>query len=304
MSASLCPSRRNVRAFVFFVLLAMAIGAEGAEALYHVLEKGETLYSIAHTYGISPIALAAANSINDPEHLRVGTKLLIPGATKESAPAASSTPSSPRTYKVAKDDTLYSIARNYGVSVEALRAANKLKSSSIIRSGDILELPSGATAPTGAAPVATSPSSTPGTTTANPPSTGPAMPDPVKTTVKPVSKALVWPCSGNILYMDGKVYGVLIKSKVGEAEKAVAAGTVSSAGPYRGYGNVVFVQSRTGHIYVYGGNDSLSVRAGDKVVAGQELGKVGMDLKQGGAAAYFLVFKDGEALDPAEAPRG
>ena len=31
---------------------------------------------------------------------------------------------------------------------------------------------------------------------------------------------------------------------------------------------------------------------------------LGMDLKQGGAAAYFLVFKDGEALDPAQAPRG
>jgi hypothetical protein len=28
-----------------------------------------------------------------------------------------------------------------------------------------------------------------------------------------------------------------------------------------------------------------------------------MDANQGGPAAYFLVFKDGEAVDPAEAPR-
>jgi septal ring factor EnvC (AmiA/AmiB activator) len=59
-----------------------------------------------------------------------------------------------------------------------------------------------------------------------------------------------------------------------------------------------------GYIYVYGGNDSLLVRAGDQIVAGQELGRVGMDAKQGGPAAYFLVFKNGEAVDPAAAPRG
>jgi septal ring factor EnvC (AmiA/AmiB activator) len=131
----------------------------------------------------------------------------------------------------------------------------------------------------------------------------PAVPEAVKTSVKPVSKGLSWPCPGEILYLDGKAYGVVIRAKLGEALKAVASGTVSSAGPYRGYGNVVFVLAR-GYIYVYGGNDSISVRAGDQVVAGQELGRVGMDVKQGGPAAYFLVFKNGEAVDPAAAPRG
>ena len=129
------------------------------------------------------------------------------------------------------------------------------------------------------------------------------MPEPVKTSAKQVSKGLSWPCPGEILYLDGKAYGVIIKTKLGDIERAVASGTVSSAGPYRGYGNVVFVLSRTGHIYVYGGNDRISVRAGDRIVAGQELGTVGMDSKQGGPVAYFLVFKNGEAVDPAEAPR-
>jgi septal ring factor EnvC (AmiA/AmiB activator) len=129
------------------------------------------------------------------------------------------------------------------------------------------------------------------------------MPDPVKTSVKTINKHITWPCPGEILYLEGKAYGVIIKSKQDEIQRAVTAGTVSSAGPYRGYGNVVFVLSRTGHIYVYGGNDRISVRAGDRVSAGQELGRVGMDLKQGGPAAYFLVFKNGVAVDPALAPR-
>ncbi len=63
----------------------------------------------------------------------------------------------------------------------------------------------------------------------------------MRTTAKAVDKGLAWPCPGEILYLDGKAYGIVIKSKLGEAEKAVASGTVSSAGPYRGYGNVVFV---------------------------------------------------------------
>ena len=134
------------------------------------------------------------------------------------------------------------------------------------------------------------------------PSAVPAVPSAVRTSAKAVDKSLIWPCPGEILYLDGKAYGIVIRSKLGEAEKAVAAGTVSSAGPYRGYGNVVFVLSR-GYIYVYGGNETISVRAGDRVTAGQELGKVGMDAKQGGPAAYFLVFKNGQAVDPAAAPR-
>ena len=161
-----------------------------------------------------------------------------------------------------------------------------------------------AAAVTGPDPVQRSPAATPPAPPTAPPASSAAtpMPEAVKTSAKAVDKNLSWPCPGQIVYLDGKAYGVVIRSAKGEAIKAVASGTVSSAGPYRGYGNVVFVLSR-GYIYVYGGNESLSVKAGDKVAAGQELGKVGMDAKQGGPAAYFLVFKNGSAVDPAAAPR-
>lgn len=46
------------------------------------------------------------------------------------------------------------------------------------------------------------------------------------------------------------------------------------------------------------------VKVGDTVKAGQELGKVGYDAKEGRAVAYFFVFKDGNSLDPAKVPRG
>lgn len=193
-----------------------------------------------------------------------------------------------------------------------------MKATSVIKPGETLSIPADRKAV--AVQPATAPTAAPGTdassagsagTAADPaaavqppamPPDAPAVPVAVKTTAKAVTKGLAWPCSGEILYLDGKAYGIVIKSKLGEPEKAITSGTVSSAGPYRGYGNVVFVLSR-GYIYVYGGNDTISVKAGDRVSSGQELGKVGMDAKQGGPAAYFLVFKNGQAVDPATAPR-
>jgi murein DD-endopeptidase MepM/ murein hydrolase activator NlpD len=317
-------ARRAARIALALSLLAAPLSwIAAAEGTYHVLEKGETLYSVARQYGLKPEALAKANSIDEPSKLRAGTRLLIPGQDDKApqgngrdAPGAAEDPTPaqalPATYKVVKGDTLFSIAKSYGVELSELRAANKLGPSSKIKPGDTLKLPAGASGPKAAAPgdasaaapgagVSAGPAAKTGEGAAK--SSEPAVPEPVKTSVKAVSKNLSWPCPGEILYLDGKAYGVIIKAKDGEIERAVTSGTVSSAGPYRGYGNVVFILSRTGHIYVYGGNEKISVRAGDKVSVGQELGRVGMDLKQGGPAAYFLVFKNGEPVDPAIAPR-
>jgi len=46
----------------------------------HVVARGETLTSIAHHYGSTIAAIAAANGIADPSYLCVGQRLTIPGA--------------------------------------------------------------------------------------------------------------------------------------------------------------------------------------------------------------------------------
>lgn len=294
MSFTLLRPRRIIRAAAVLLLVAVSLPRiAAAQALYHVLEKGETLYSVAKSYGVRPEAIVKANSIDDPSKLKAGKKLLIPRDAVAGDPVAgdpvagdpvagdaSVDPAPALTHRVAKGETLFSIAKAYGISLDALMAANKLTAASVIRAGAILSIPAGGKAV----------------------AVVPAMPEAVKTSTKALSKSLAWPCPGEIRYLDGKAYGVVIRASLGETSKAIAAGIVSSAGPYRGYGNVVFVLTR-GYIYVYGGNDSISVRAGDQVRAGQALGKIGMDAKQGGPAAYFLVFKDGAAVDPAAAPR-
>lgn len=233
---------------------------------YHVLQKGETLYSVAKAYGLGADAVARANSIADPAKLKIGMKLLIPAI-----------------HRVQKGETLFGIAKASGVALEALREANGLSSSSVIKPGDVLVLPPAAAA--------------------SPKAAVPDLPDAVRVSPRPVDPKVVWPCAGEISYLDGKAFGVLIKTKEGAAQKAVASGTVTFADDYRGYGKVVMVVSRTGYLYVYGGNDTISVQAGDQVRSGQELGRTGHDAKYGRSVAYFLVSKDEEAVDPARAPR-
>ena len=105
----------------------------------HVVQRGETLSSIARRYGVSASALASANGVSDPRSLRAGQRLRIPAG---GAVAARSTPPPMRTYTVRRGDTLSSIARRHGVTVGELVAANELPDSRI-RAGQRLRVPTG-----------------------------------------------------------------------------------------------------------------------------------------------------------------
>lgn len=54
----------------------------------HVVQSGETMYSIATRYGLSPSALATANNMPSPQLVRVGQELRIPGTAATTTTAA------------------------------------------------------------------------------------------------------------------------------------------------------------------------------------------------------------------------
>ena len=74
-------------------------------------------------------------------------------------------------------------------------------------------------------------------------------------------------------------------------------------GVYRGFGQVVFVQSKTGLIYAYTGLGGVKVRKGEYAVAGAELGTAGLDSISQKSQITFMVFQNGQPIDPAKAPR-
>jgi septal ring factor EnvC (AmiA/AmiB activator) len=96
--------------------------------------------------------------------------------------------------------------------------------------------------------------------------------------------------------------GVLVSGKESESIKSLTRGTVVYASPWRGYGNVAVVETG-GYRYLYGSCETLSVRKGDSIEPGTELGKLGIYPASGKPDLVFIVSQNGSPVDPAKAPR-
>lgn len=128
-----------------------ALLTTGASALAdsYTVVKNDTLWGLSKKYGVSVSDLKKANGISG--HLiYVGQKLQIPTkSTKATKTAKTSTSTSTvdttsTTHTVVKGDTLWSLAKKYGVSVSTLMKANNLSSSTILI-GQSLNLRAGMT---------------------------------------------------------------------------------------------------------------------------------------------------------------
>jgi septal ring factor EnvC (AmiA/AmiB activator) len=125
-----------------------------------------------------------------------------------------------------------------------------------------------------------------------------------QTVQRAVDQSIRWPVSvREVSYMTSKLYGVMLMGEHSEAVRSLTQGTVVSAGPYRGFGKVAIVQRTGGYLYVYGGCENLTVKEGDRVNPGTELGTLGIDAVSLKPQLFFLVYQNNSPIDPAKAPR-
>ena len=137
--------------------LAAAPGSELSALKWHTVRRGETIASIARRFRVARADLAEANSLSVRSRLRAGQELLIPrapasllasrierpapepvvaasrelgGATTAAEPSGGTDPARV-VYRVKRGDTLFSIARVFETTVDALRRWNGLKGSRI-----------------------------------------------------------------------------------------------------------------------------------------------------------------------------
>ena len=135
----------RVLILVSLLLIAITPASVAADSpTTHTVAWGETLYSIARTYGITPQALASANKIDVNSWVYAGQRLTIPSGG-DSAEADSATPGG--YYTVRAGDTLFSIATRFGTTVGALSAANNLPANGVLYVGWTLKVPSAVPAP-------------------------------------------------------------------------------------------------------------------------------------------------------------
>ncbi len=182
----------------------------------------------------------------------------------------------PGGYTVKKGDTLYSIAKNYDITVGELIKLNSLDKDAVIKQGQFLHVPADATPASVINKSSSSSSARSG-------------------------KDLYWPHGGTRTSLTGKLRGIQIEGSPGDEIVSVAGGTVVWASNYGLYKKLILIESRSGIVYGYGGNEITSVKVGDSVSPGSIIGKLGKSSDK--LKVYFFVYKDGKPLDPAKAPR-
>jgi murein DD-endopeptidase MepM/ murein hydrolase activator NlpD len=233
-------------------------------------------------------------------------------APAPSAPAlASNEPSVPGwegRYTLRHGDSLYGIARQYGVTLAELQRVNNIDDPTKVRAGVVLQVPNrtAAAEPPPANPGALAPhilnapverhkvaSRTDiATDAASPaPSAGPVH--------------FRWPARGRIIAGFGKRPdggqndGINLAVPQGTQVHAAEGGRVAYAGDeLPGYGNLILIRHPNGWVSTYAHADKALVKAGDEVKRGQVIGKAGMSGPVAQPQLRFELRKGSVPVDP------
>ena len=117
------------------LLLALPAPAHAQQADY-VVQRGDTLSSIAARHGTSVQAIMNANGLRNPNFVYAGQRLVIPGGSAAGGGAAAG-----GVHVVGWGQTLSQIAATYGTSVSAFVQANGLANANAIYAGQRLRIP-------------------------------------------------------------------------------------------------------------------------------------------------------------------
>lgn len=129
--------------------VSLAAGAAGGA---HKVKRGETIGGIARRYHVTVSQLRSWNRIGPKGMIRAGRVLRLYGgsaaaarpraASTRSATKSAATVSGARSHFVKTGDTLSSLARRYGVTVQMLRVANNLAPNRPLPAGRRITIPS------------------------------------------------------------------------------------------------------------------------------------------------------------------
>ncbi|MFM2664687.1 murein hydrolase activator EnvC [Vibrio mediterranei] len=116
---------------------------------------------------------------------------------------------------------------------------------------------------------------------------------------------LPWPVKGKVLHSFGTKQtgqvnwkGMVIQANYGESIKSVYSGTVVFADYLRGYGLVVLLDHGKGDMTLYGYNQTLLKKEGDKVSAGETIALAGDTGGQSSSSLYFEIRRNSKVQNP------
>lgn len=270
-----------------------ATAAPAARAGFHVVSKGETLYSIALEHGQDWRDLIIWNRIENPNLIRVGQELRVapPEGTVEVRPivapgAVESRPLEPAPQQPAAaavaapeaaNSTLLKREPRGGVEAYSEEALARMKGTPLAAATPL--------------PAAAAAGSTPATPVVAPESS--RSEDGIEWS---------WPAQGRIIgrFGEGSSKGLDVSGKLGDPVLAAAGGRVVYAGEaMRGYGKLVIIKHDNTYLSAYAHNSKILVQERDTVKRGQRIAELGdTDTEAGKPRLHFEIRRQGKPVDP------
>jgi lipoprotein NlpD len=246
----------------------------------HVVQKGDTMYSIAFNYGYDYHELAEMNGIKDPTLISIGQQIrLHPGKQAEDTVVEDNAVEVKQIENLLKEQPKLV---KYGYSEKALAEIEKVQaaSSPIVRTLAMVDSPTAKPQPV-AKPVA----------------------EPPAVKVKEVNLDWGMPAQGKVIARFSEAAnrkGIDIAGTLGQPVLASAAGKVVYSGNgLRGYGKLIIIKHNDTYLSAYAHNDQIHVKEGQSVTRGQKIAAMGStDAER--VKLHFEVRRLGKPVDPAK----
>jgi murein DD-endopeptidase MepM/ murein hydrolase activator NlpD len=231
----------------------------------HVVNRGDTLMSIAHRNHVPVAELAKANGIDANSKLKLGQKINVPGAKSAAAP-------------VAAQPAQVVAAQPGAVAAPATKMA-------AVEPKEKARLAQATPTPEAAAAATETPVKTAEATGALP--------------------TFRWPVRGRVVTgygakTNGKSNdGINVAVPEGTPVKAAEDGVVAYSGnELKGYGNLVLIRHSNGYVTAYAHASELMVKRGETIKRGQIIAKSGQSGEVGSPQLHFEIRKGSSPVDP------
>ncbi|NCN25472.1 hypothetical protein COT94_02195 [Candidatus Falkowbacteria bacterium CG10_big_fil_rev_8_21_14_0_10_37_14] len=251
-----------------------------SEPVSYVVKQGDTLSTIAQSFGISVNTVLWANNLTARSYIRPGDKLSILPVTGV-------------LHKVTRGESIKSIASKYGVGETVILEINRLANANQIKIGQQILIPGGRPLSSVVAVVKKS-----ATTAAS----ERAEIQEAKASASPVyGNKMNWPTVGFRItqYYSWRHNGLDIANKTGTPIYAADAGVVEVVGYNAGgYGNQIVINHGGGKKTRYAHLSAFAVKVGQEVGKGQNIGAMGSTGRSTGPHVHFEVMINGARYNP------
>lgn len=241
-----------------------------SDAYTHVIESGESLYTIARRYNVTAQAIVQANGFSSPDKIFVGQRIIIPGRPDLLAKMGPA--------KVAE------------IAPEAVTpAATPVLKPVEMAAAVEPKTPAAATVK----PLEPPPAQT--VALAKP------LEQPKTEPVLSGADKFRWPISGRVItdFANSKGTGINIEAPEGAAVRAAENGQVIYAGSgVEGYGNLILIRHPNGYVSAYAHLKDMNVAKGTVVNRGDNIGTAGKTGSVSKPQLHFELRKGATPVDP------